>query len=427
MAESQKQQRILVVGAGFAGMWTAIGARRLIASSTAENASSIEVAIIAPEETLVMRPRLYENDPENMSTPLTELFTATGVRFIKGTVDDINTKDRQVGMIGVDGARSQVSYDRLVMATGSRLVRPNIPGISHAFSVDRIEEAVQLDEHLKGLAKLPSSPARNTVVVCGGGFTGIELTAELPARLRSILGPDTDARVVVVERNGDIGPDLGPGPRPAITEALRSLGVEMKLGVAVASVDAGGVVTASGERIESLTAIWTGGMAASALTNQISGEKDRFGRLHVDRYLRVPSQSNVFATGDNAYAATDDEGNYAMMSCQHAMILGRTSGYNVAADMLGIPLRKYSQKTYVTCLDVGPAGAVLTTGWERNVLLTGAPGKRVKKMINGTLIYPPKPNEKKAFAAADVEYQIPELGLDTFKVSFEGSLRNVCS
>merc|ERR1712000_534692 len=254
---------------------------------------------------------------------------------------------------------------RLILATGSRLVRPNIPGLrEHAFSIDQIDEAAELDKHLNSLASLPDTPKRNTVVVVGGGFTGIEIGAELPARLRAILGKDTKVRIVIVERNADIGPELGPGPRPII-QALTELGVEMKLGAAVKSVEPSGVVTSSGETISALTVVWTGGMAADELTRQIGGERNLQGRLIVDRDLRVPSDEKIFATGDTAFAITDDQGNHTMMSCQRATILGRSAGHNAAADLLKIDTRPYSQPSYGTCLDLGPWGAVIGAGWTR--------------------------------------------------------------
>lgn len=343
-----------------------------------------------------------------MSAPLADLFAATGIQFVKGTVDAVNTADREVSLVDAAGARSSISYDRLVMAAGSRLVRPNIVGlVEHAFSVDCIEEAAQLDQHLQSLAKLPSSPARNTVVICGGGFTGIEVAAEIPARLRAVLGHDADIRVVVVERADAIGPELGPGPRPVITEALEKLGVETKLGEAVSGIDATGVTTASGERIEALTAIWTGGMAANALAQQIPGGKDKLGRFHTDRTLRVPATPDVFATGDTANVDTGDDGHHhALMSCQHAMILGRTAGNNAAADLMGSPLTPYTQEMYTTCLDLGPAGAVVTAGWDRNVVLAGEHAKKVKQWINGVLIYPPQADTKEALALADPNAEI---------------------
>ena len=89
------------------------------------------------------------------------------------------------------GTRKSLSYDRLVVATGSRLFRPNIPGLAeHGFSVDSLDDAVALDKHLHGLAKRPAVNGRDTVVVAGGGFTGIEAATEMPARLREILGKD---------------------------------------------------------------------------------------------------------------------------------------------------------------------------------------------------------------------------------------------
>jgi len=102
-----------------------------------------------------------------------------------------------------------------------------------------------------------------------------------------------------------------------------------------------------------------------------------------------------------ACAATDDAGNHTMMSCQHAMNLGRSAGHNVAADLLGIEPIPYSQPKYVTCLDLGPWGAVYTEGWEREVKLKGADAKKLKHQINSEWIYPPRADREAAFAAAD--------------------------
>ena len=395
-------KRILVIEAGFAGMWSALAAARLLDQA---GRTDVEIALIAPLPELHMRPRLYEHNPEAMKVPLLDIFRVTGVRFIQGTVETIDVTRQEVGYIGVgaDTACHAIGYDRLVLAAGSRLHRPPIPGLSdHTFNVDQIHEAVRLNAHLRSLKDRPDSARRNTVVVAGAGFTGIETATEMPARLREVLGADADVKVVMVERNDEVGPDLGPGPRPVITQALGELGVVCKLGSGVAAVDAEGVRLESGERIEADTVIWTAGMRASALTAQVPGERDDLGRLHVDRNLAVKGVDYVFATGDCAYAATDDEGNHATMSCQHAMNLGRASGHNAAADMIGAGHWTYSQPEYVTCLDLGPWGAVYTEGWEREVKLTSAIGKAKKMLINTDWIYPPKELDRSAiFAASD--------------------------
>jgi NADH dehydrogenase len=147
--------------------------------------------------------------------------------------------------------------------------------------------------------------------------------------------------------------------------------------------------------------IWTVGFRASPLTQQIPGTRDRQGRLHVDANLKVLGQTDIFATGDVAYAATDTLGNYAAMSCQHAIALGRYAGNNVAADLLGVAPMAYSQPKYVTCLDLGAWGAVYTEGWDRQLKLVGQEAKELKTQINTVWIYPPAADRATALAAAD--------------------------
>ena len=158
---------------------------------------------------------------------------------------------------------------------------------------------------------------------------------------------------------------------------------------------------ADGRRIDADTVVWTVGVRASALTEQIPAERDAQGRLHVDRSLKVIGQDAVYATGDVAYAACDDLGHFALMSCQHAIALGRSAGNNVAADLLGVEPIPYSQPKYVTCLDLGAWGAVYTEGWDRQVKLEREEGKRLKTQINSVWIYPPEANRAEALAAAD--------------------------
>ena len=147
--------------------------------------------------------------------------------------------------------------------------------------------------------------------------------------------------------------------------------------------------------------IWTVGFRASPLTGQIQGTRDHQGRLHVDQHLKVRGHADVFATGDVAYAATDDLGNFAAMSCQHAIALGRYAGNNVAAELLGVAPIPYSQPKYVTCLDLGAWGSVFTEGWDRRVKLLGREAKELKTQINTVWIYPPAADRAAALAAAD--------------------------
>ncbi|KZD24211.1 NAD(P)/FAD-dependent oxidoreductase [Tardiphaga robiniae] len=396
--------RIVIIGAGFAGMYAALSAARL-RDIKGVSPEQLEIALVAPEPTLVIRPRLYEPKPETLTAPLLDVLKAIDVVYVQGSAETIDITSRIVQVATANNKRQPLSYDRLVVATGSRLFRPNIPGLAeHGFSVDNLDDAIALDKHLHGLANRPASSGRDTIVVAGGGFTGIEAATEIPTRLRAILGKDVKPRVIIVERNSAIAPDMGEGPRPIIEEALRKLGVETRLGAGVASLDASGITLSDGERIETETVIWAAGIRAAPLTTQIPAERDNFGRLLVDRDLRVPSVPGVFATGDAARAASDDVGNYALMSCQHATRMGAFAGNNAAAELLRMATRPYHQKAYVTCLDLGEAGALFTRGWDRKVEMVGDVAKKTKKEINTVWIYPPKPERAAALASADPEH-----------------------
>jgi NADH dehydrogenase len=398
--------RLVIIGAGFAGMYAALSAARL-REIQGVSPKELEIALVAPEPVLVVRPRLYEAKPETLTAPLLDVLKAIDVVYVQGSAETIDTGSKAVEVVAKGtnkGAKKTLSYDRLVVATGSRLFRPNIPGLAeHGFSVDQLDDAMALDRHLHGLAERPALNGRDTVVVAGGGFTGIEAATEMPARLRAILGKDARPRVIIVERNDAIAPDMGPGPRPVIEQALRQLGVETRLGAGVASLDESGVTLTNGEHIESETVIWAAGIRAAPLTAQIPAERDNFGRLLVDRDLRVPGITGVFATGDAARAASDDIGNYALMSCQHATRMGAFAGNNAAAELLGVPTKPYHQKAYVTCLDLGEAGALFTRGWERKVEMVGEVAKKTKREINTVWIYPPRPERAAALASADPE------------------------
>jgi NADH:ubiquinone reductase (H+-translocating) len=395
--------RLVIIGAGFAGMYAALSSARL-RDINGVSPEELEIALVSPEPALVVRPRLYEPKPETLTAPLQDVLKAIDVVYVQGRAEAIDTKSRGVKVVTAQGTQKKLSYDRLVLASGSRLFRPNIPGLAeYGFSVDQLEDAIALDRHLHSLADRPASTTRDTVVVAGGGFTGIEAATEMPARLSAILGENAKPRVIIVERGDVIAPDMGAGPRPLIEDALRKLGVEVRLGAGVAALDKSGVTLASGERIESATVIWAAGMRAAPLTAEIPAERDNFGRLLVDRDLRVPSVPGVFATGDAARAASDDIGNYALMSCQHATRMGAFAGNNAAAELLGVPTKPYHQKAYVTCLDLGEAGALFTRGWDRKVEMVGERAKKTKREINTVWIYPPKAERAAALASADPE------------------------
>ncbi|MGW3730978.1 NAD(P)/FAD-dependent oxidoreductase, partial [Streptomyces sp. NPDC000851] len=256
--------------------------------------------------------------------------------------------------------------------------------------------------HLRRLPEQPPSQGRYTAVVVGAGFTGLEIATALGQRLRAIAdrqGAVEDVRVVLVDRADVVGPELGPGPRPTINDAIDELKIERRLGLTVASATREDVTLSDGEVIPTATVVWTAGMTASPLTAHIPGERDRLGRLSVDAHLQVIGVPDVYAAGDTALAPAED-GHDTTQSCQHALPMGKFAGHNVAAELLGNPLLPFTPDPYVTCLDLGPAGAVFTKGWDRKIALTGQEAKTLKQDINGLWIYPPLDDPEQILAQA---------------------------
>jgi len=351
---------------------------------------------------LRIRPRFYEEQVATFAAPLSDLFAELNVHFIAGTAERIDAKQKSVWYRDSQGNVTLVAYDRLIVATGSQTRRPAIPGLAEfAFDIDQLESAQHFENHLDSLATRPSTPERNTVVVCGGGFTGIELATELPARLRTRFGDDTQTKVIVVERGSVIGGRYSEELRGTIEEASLALGVEWRLNSEISAIDPHGVTLKNGERIAAATVVWTAGVEAHPLSQQIAGERDPQGRLKVNESLQVPAHPDVYATGDMAHAHTDDRGNTALMTCQHAIQLGKFAGHNAAASLLDVAPYPYRQVNYVTCLDLGGWGAVYSEGWDQKVKSVRDDAKKIKIAITNELIYPPAADRAVAFAAAD--------------------------
>jgi NADH dehydrogenase len=404
-------QRILVLGAGFAGLWSAVAAARRLDEL---GAGEVEVLVVNRAAWHSIRVRNYEADLDATRVPLADVLDPIGVKHVIAEVTDINVPERKVACT-INGASQPLAYDRLVFALGSRLAQPAIPGLeTYAFNVDTFEAATRLNDHIGALPIRAASTGQYNVLVVGGGLTGVEVATEIFGKLRAAIAkaPATGLgalpRVILADHQAWIGSDMGDA-RPVIAEALESLGVETRPGVSVVSVDAQGATLATGERIPAATVVWCAGMQADPLTARFPVARDRLGRMPVDAHLKIEDMPAEFAAGDVAWLPID--GTHAsVMSCQHARPMGRFAGYNVVCDLLGQPMLPLHIDWYVTCLDLGPWGAVYTQGWDRQVAAKGAAAKRTKEIINRQRIYPPRSRNRREIldAAAPVVQAPPD-------------------
>ncbi|MFB8121651.1 NAD(P)/FAD-dependent oxidoreductase [Streptomyces bacillaris] len=434
---------IVVVGGGFAGVWAAAAAARLLKGARQGVPGGVggtggaagpehTVRLVTPEDDMVIRPRLYEADPHTMRVPLDRILAPAGVRRTAAAVTAIDTDRRTLTAVDRTGGAREIAYDGLVLATGSRLVRPEIPGAGHLHDVDTLAGATALDAHLHALPDLPedqpedlpedqpknllnglpkdrpegtptAATARWTAVVVGSGATGLEVATELVHRLRTIAAPHGAAdrvRVVLVERAAAVGASLGAPAAPVIARALAGLGIETRAGVTVTAVEAGAVTLSDGSRLPARTVVWTAGVRAAEPAGLVPGRHDEAGRLEVDAFLRVTGVPGVWAAGDAATAPTG-HGHRTVFSCQYAIPLGKFAGHNAAAALLGVEPEPFAPGPYVICLDLGDAGGLYATGWERAVQLTGDEAKKYKRAVTEQWIYPPLDDGPELLRQAD--------------------------
>jgi NADH:ubiquinone reductase (H+-translocating) len=366
----------VVVGGGFAGFWAAIAARRV-------GGSRLSIALVSREPVLQIRPRLYEAEPQELGVDLLPLLEKVDVEFVRGDAVALDPALRTVTLREGD----IVPYARLVVATGSAMRRPLVPGAGWAYSIDTQSDAIVFDRRL---ARIAETSARPVIAVVGSGFTGIELALELRDRIVA-RGSEAQAerlRIVLIDRALVVGRALGPGPRPVIESALARARVELVLGATVTSLSRNRVTLVDRTVIDADAVVLTTGMVAAEFVRHFPGEHDELGRVVVDRTLRAPAILDVFAAGDAA-AADGGDGHRVLQSCQHALQLGRFAGENAARDLQGLPTFNYVQPPYITCLDLGRSGAVLTRGWDRSVDKVGLEAKELKRRINTEVIYPP--------------------------------------
>ncbi|MEO5960871.1 MAG: FAD-dependent oxidoreductase, partial [Opitutaceae bacterium] len=324
---------ILIIGGGFAGFWAAMAAQRVAANKA-------DVTMVSREPVLEMRPRLYEANPAGLGFDFLPALVAVGVRFVRGEAIGLDLAGRSVAL----ASGAALPFARLVVATGSVVRRPPVPGAETVYSIDRQSDAIVFDRRL---AEIAGSNPRPTIAIIGAGFTGIELALELRDRFALHGGVAESLRIVLMDRAATVGAELGPGPRSEIVAALAAARVECRLGETIAALSNDRVTFLNGTVLATDAVVLTTGMLAAGFVRHIPGERDSLGRIVVDRFLRAPAAPAVFVTGDAAAADTGD-GHRALQSCQHALQLGRFAGENAARDLLRMPALPYAQPRYVT-------------------------------------------------------------------------------
>lgn len=269
-------QRILILGAGYTGMTAATS----LAGRT--RGQDVQVTLVNPITQFTERLRLHQTaaGQELADLQIPEMLAGTGVEFVQGWVTAIHAEAREVSL---DGKRT-LEYDTLVYALGSVADLASVPGVAeHAYTLNSAAEARRLAGELVDA---------RTVVVGGGGLTGVESAAELAESHPHL-------KVVLLSR-GVPGSMMGERARAYLNATLARLGVEVRTGVEIAKVLPGGVELVGGEWVEADACLWTTGVRVSPLAAEAGLTVDERGRIVVDATLSSVSHPEVYAVGDAA-------------------------------------------------------------------------------------------------------------------------------
>ncbi|GAA4990822.1 NADH dehydrogenase FAD-containing subunit [Nonomuraea thailandensis] len=331
------QHRIVVLGAGYTGAFAAGRlARRL-------HRQDVAITLVNAEPDFVERVRMHQlaTGRQLKPRPFSEMFAGTGVdvKLAKVTGVDADRKIVTVGDVHGAGTTEELPYDTLVYALGSAWNPQDVPGTAeHAYEIAGRPGATRLRERLASL------DAGRTVVVVGGGLTGVEAATEI-AETR----PDLDVALVA---RGAFGDWLSPRGRGHLRKVARNLRITVHEHAAVAAVEPGRVTTADGRAIPAEVTVWTAGFAVHPIAQATTLELGGNGQIVVDGTMRSVSHPDVYAIGDAALVAGPG-GKPLRMSCASGIPTAQHAADAIAARLTGGKLPHGSPRYFNQCISLG--------------------------------------------------------------------------
>ncbi|MFE8989760.1 NAD(P)/FAD-dependent oxidoreductase [Streptomyces collinus] len=333
------QHRIVVLGAGYTGA-TAAGrlAKRL-------HREDVAITLVNAEPDFVERVRMHQLavGQDLAPRPFGEMFEGTGVALKQGKVTALDADRRTVTVAALDATGEakgeELEYDTLVYALGSGWNDQGVPGTAeHAHEIASRPGALRLRERLAGLA------AGESVVVVGGGLTGIEAATEI-AEAR----PDLAVALAARGGLGDWLSDKGAGHLRTVFDRL---GITVHEHAAVTAVEAGHITTGDGTDIPAAVTVWTTGFAVHPIARATTLEVTGTGQIVVDRTMRSVSHPDVYAVGDAALAMGPGD-KPLRMSCASGVPGAWQAADAIAARLTGgkvpnVPVRYFNQ-----CISLG--------------------------------------------------------------------------
>lgn len=372
--------RILVVGGGYVGMYTALRLQRQL--RTELRASAVEIVLVTPDPYMTYQPFLPEAaagslSPRHVVVPLRRVLDRC--RLLIGEVESVDHAKRAAILTTLatdeEGAGPvALTYDELVLAPGSVSRTLPVPGLAeHGIGFKTVEEAIGLRNHVLEQLDIASSTrdpalrdAALTFVFVGGGYAGVEALAELEDMARYAtryyhnIKPE-DLRWVLVEAAGRILPEVGDEMGRYAIRELRGRNVDVRLDTRLDGCEDRVAVLSDGTRLPTRTVVWTAGVKPAPVLAATDLPLDARGRIRCTAHLAVEGTPHAWAAGDAAAVpdvTAEEPGTPCAPNAQHAVRQAKVLAENLAASLRGRPLKEYAHAY---------AGSVASLGLHKGV------------------------------------------------------------
>lgn len=354
------KQKILILGGGFAAVYTAMYLEKGMSRSEREQ---IDISLVSLENYMVFQPLL----PEVISGTIETLHVITPIRrmaprtqlYTREILDiDLSRKVVKLAPEFLPKTK-ELPFDHLVVALGSRLNSDLVPGMrEHAIQFKYLGDALRLRNSVVQVmeeADTESDPVERkrllTFVVGGGGFSGVECVAELNDFLQCAMSAyhsikPSDLRVILVQSSDRILPELDESLAKYAHRILERRGIDIRLNTRLKAVTPDGAVLQKQgatelEFIPSRVVVATVPAAPHKLVERLPVEKDKGGRVIVLPQMHLPGLPYVWSLGDCA-AVPQPDGIMSPPTAQHALRQAQTCAANILATLRNQPLKKFA-------------------------------------------------------------------------------------
>ncbi|WP_345021069.1 NAD(P)/FAD-dependent oxidoreductase [Streptomyces shaanxiensis] len=376
----KERARILVVGGGYVGMYTALRLQRRLKQELGRGEA--EITVVTPDPYMTYQPFLPEAaagsiSPRHVVVPLRRVLPQCRVIIGEATAIDHAKRTATLSTLATEEegtGTEQLSYDELVLAPGSVSRTLPIPGLAdHAIGFKTVEEAIGLRNHVIEQMDIASSTrdpairdAALTFVFVGGGYAGVEALGELEDMARYAtryyhnVRPE-DMKWILVEASDRILPEVGEDMgRYTVTE-LRRRNIDVRLHTRLESCTDRVAVLSDGARFPTRTVVWTAGVKPHPILAATDLPLNERGRLKCTPELTIEGTTHAWAAGDAAAVpdvTAGAPGKECAPNAQHALRQAKTLGDNIAHALRGEPLEAYAHKY---------AGSVASLGFHQGV------------------------------------------------------------